>query len=378
MAMDSAAAAPPPQHPLYFVNRWVDWGIIGGVSVLFFAGLLAVSGLGVSKALGIENSRQSWAWSSAAVLVWVINWPHFSATNYRLYHSKDNIAQYPFTAYVIPILLLAATWASFALPEAVAPFFVLLFFIWSPYHFSGQSVGISLIYARRAGFKIGFLERLALSGFIFGSYIYTTGKSQVGSGNTNYFSVQLPRLGLPEWFPQAAMIGMCAFGALFLVLVARWCLTERRMIPPIVLLPAVTQFVWFVPGSSIPNFYEFVPMFHSLQYMLIAWSMQLKERTDLEGGPTYRGFFLGESARWYVINVSGGIILFWVLPRMATWGGWPMGFAEPVILSAVQIHHFFVDGVIWKLKNPKVGSPLLVNIPDLIRSAPAPSRAPAW
>jgi hypothetical protein len=346
MAMESAVAAPPPKHPLYFVNRYVDWGVIGGVSVLFFLWLLSVSGVGASKALGIDGTRQEWAWSSAAFLVWIVNWPHFSATNYRLYHSKGNIAQYPFTAYVIPVLLLGATWASFALPQAVAPYFVLLFFIWSPYHFSGQSVGISMIYARRAGFKVGPLERLALSGFIFGTYIYTTAKSQVGTANTNYFSVELPRLGIPRWFPEYVEYGMYACGALFLILVVRWCITQRRMIPPIVLLPAAAQFVWFVPGSTIPNFYEFVPMFHSLQYMLIAWSMQLKERVDAEEAPAPRWFFLGESARWYVINVAGGIVLFWILPRLAARAGWPMGFAEPVILSAVQIHHFFVDGVI--------------------------------
>ncbi|HKS17166.1 MAG TPA: hypothetical protein VJU16_07620, partial [Planctomycetota bacterium] len=286
-------------------------------------------------------------------------------------------AQYPFTAYVIPVLLLAATWASFAMPEVVAPYFVLLFFIWSPYHFSGQSVGISKIYARRAGFRVGPLEGLALSGFIFGSYIYTTARSQVGSANSTYFAVELPRLGIPEWFPVAAQIWMYACGALLLVLVARWCIVNRRMIPPIVLLPAATQFVWFVPGYTIPNFYEFVPMFHSLQYMLIAWSMQLKERVDESGEAASGGFVLGESARWFIINVAGGIVLFWMLPRFAGWGGWPMGFAEPVILSAVQIHHFFVDGVIWKLKNPRVGSPLLVNIPDLMRSAAPPARAPA-
>ena len=70
-------------------------------------------------------------------------------------------------------------------------------------------------------------------------------------------------------------------------------------------------------------------------------------------------------------------VLFYILPQLAAAAGSPIRFAEPVILSAVQIHHFFVDGVIWKLKNPKVSSPLLVNIADLLRPAPQPARAPA-
>jgi len=118
-------------------------------------------------------------------------------------------------------------------------------------------------------------------------------------------------------------------------------------------------------------------MFHSLQYLLIAWSMQLKEKMDENGIAPSSAFVIGESGRWFVINVAGGAILFYVLPQLAAWGGMPIQFATPVILSAVQIHHFFVDGVIWKLKNPKVSSPLLVNIGDLLTPSPQPARAPA-
>ena len=385
MGMDVAAAL-PKRPPLYFVNRYVDWGIIGGVSVLFFVVLQALFASGTSSSLGIHNTRQEWAWSTAAMLSWIVNWPHFSATNYRLYHSKSNIAQYPFTAYVVPVLLLAATWAAFAFPDAVAPFFVKLFLIWSPYHFSGQSVGISLIYARRAGFQVGKLERFGLSGFIFGTYIFSTARSEVGLGDLSYYDVKVPFLGIPrtfellgrEWSTVGIIeFGMYACGALLFLLVIRWSLANRRILPPIVLLPALAQFIWFVPGGRIQNFNEFVPMFHSLQYLLIAWSMQLKEKID-EGGIRPSGGFVGwESLRWFVINVAGGAVLFYFLPLLAAEAGFALAFATPIILSAVQIHHFFVDGVIWKLKNPKVSSPLLVNIPDLLRGEARTARATA-
>jgi len=71
-------------------------------------------------------------------------------------------------------------------------------------------------------------------------------------------------------------------GVLLLLLVARWCVQNKRMLPPIVLLPALTQFVWFVLGAEYAAFNRFVPFFHSLQYLLIAWSMQLKEKLDRE------------------------------------------------------------------------------------------------
>ncbi|TDI37111.1 MAG: hypothetical protein E2P02_23420 [Acidobacteria bacterium] len=104
--------------------------------------------------------------TSAALLV-VVNWPHFSATCFRLYHSRANVAQYPMTVLAVPFIILAGVWASFVEPDAVAPYFVKLYLIWSPYHFSGQTLGISLLYARRAGVRFAPWERFTLAGHLW-------------------------------------------------------------------------------------------------------------------------------------------------------------------------------------------------------------------
>jgi hypothetical protein len=341
--------------PLYFVNAAVDFGLIGGVSILTF----------VLFKLFHHGDRTPTLWTLAAALAWVVNWPHFSATNYRLYHSQANIRQYPIAALVVPLVIGIATLGSFSSPDGVAPWLVKLFLIWSPYHFSGQSLGITLIYARRAGFKVGRWERLALSGFIFSTFLVQMATFEAGQGVSQYYSVPVPLLGLPAWVPRLLWVwmGVCAAAVLFFA--ARWSLREKRLLPAIVLLPAVTQFVWFVLGSRVASFNEFVPFFHSLQYMLIAWLMQLKEKLDSGGLQPSRRFVLSESARWGVVNFAGGALLFWLLPHIGASAGFTLPFATAVILSAVQIHHFFVDGVIWKLKNPRVTSPLLVNLSDL-------------
>jgi hypothetical protein len=351
----------PRSRALYFVNAPVDFAVIGGMSLVAF---LALWGLEL-------RTETPTVWALAAGLSWVVNWPHFSATNYRLYHSRANISQYPITALVIPFLLMAALLASFHSAEGVAPFFIKLFMIWSPYHFSGQSLGITLIYAKRAGFPVSRMDRLALSGFIYGTFVSGTARGEVGTSPQSYFDVQVPTLGLPQWVADWAMYGMYLCGAIFLCRVVVWCVRERRWIPPIVLLPALSQYIWFIPGGEIPRFNEFVPLFHSLQYLLIAWSMQIKERLDESGRPPSHCFVLRESLVWGTLNIMGGIVLFYLLPKLATGFGYAPGFSEAVVVSTVQIHHFFVDGVIWKLKNPKVSSPLLVNIEDFLRPAPA-------
>jgi hypothetical protein len=36
-----------------------------------------------------------------------------------------------------------------------------------------------------------------------------------------------------------------------------------------------------------------------------------------------------------------------------------------ILAAAVNIHHFFVDGVIWKLRDPATSSALMMNIAEL-------------
>jgi hypothetical protein len=242
--------------------------------------------------------------------------------------------------------------------------------IWSPYHFSGQTIGVSLIYARRAGFHVGSRERLAMQGFIYGTFLLQTIRAETGT-EASFWGITYPYLGLPEWMADVALVGLWTFAAAFFGFLVAWCVRTRRVLPPIVLLPAITQFVWFVAPWRGASFNEFVPFFHSLQYLLIAWSMQLKEKLDETGTRPSPGYVVGESARWGVLNVAGGAFLFWVLPQLAVRAGYDLAVATGVMSAAVQVHHFFVDGVIWKLKNPRVSSPLTSNIRDVLVPPPA-------
>jgi hypothetical protein len=363
-----AAGAPGKPRPLYFANAFVDYALIGGVSILTFVLLKYFH----------SGARTEMIWTTAAALAWVVNWPHFSATSYRLYHTGSNIKQYPITALVVPLLIITVVLGAFASPDGVAPWLVKVFLIWSPYHFSGQTVGITMIYARRAGFSVGRWERLALSGFVFSTFMLLTAMAEAGQTSAQFYSVSVPLLGLPAWVPEILRVWMSICGAALLFFAVRWSVRQKRMLPPIVLLPAAAQFVWFVLGSRLPSFNEFVPFFHALQYMLVAWLVQLKEKLDSRGLAPSQRYVLSESARWGILNFAGGVFLFWLLPRIGAGAGFTLPFATAVILSGVQIHHFFVDGVIWKLKNPRVSSPVMANISELAaaRAEPAaPERA---
>ncbi|MBI3552699.1 MAG: hypothetical protein HY077_09270 [Elusimicrobia bacterium] len=330
----------------YFVSAPVDFALAGGASIAAYGVLRAAAGGAGQHAV---DALTLWSYS------FIFNGAHFAATNYRLYSSRQTMAQYPLTAALIPLAALAGLVASLARPESLAPFFVKLFLLWSPFHYSGQSLGVSLVYAGRAGRVLDRTQRLSLGGFIYGSFLTSVARGESVSGR--YFGISLPALGLPGWLWHGALAATLACGAVFAALETRSRLSSGKGLPAIVLVPAAAQFVWLVLGPGVGSFFQLVPMFHGLQYLLIAWFMQMQTAVDAQSGR------IAASARWAAGNAAGYLLLFWGIPRAASWAcGQPILFAAPVALAAVQIHHFFVDGVIWKLRDPKVGAPLMAEL----------------
>src|SRR5271163_4804495 len=92
-AMQAAPTPAAPARPssLYFVSWFVDGMVIGGLSILTYALLRLLH----------DGTRTATVTTLAMALAWVCNWPHFSATNFRLYHARANVLQYPMTALVI-------------------------------------------------------------------------------------------------------------------------------------------------------------------------------------------------------------------------------------------------------------------------------------
>jgi hypothetical protein len=261
---------------------------------------------------------------------------------------------------------------SFFWPLVVAPCFVKLFLLWSPYHYSGQTLGISLLYGRRAGHRPHTLERFLLSAFIYGTFLMRSLGGEVNVQGTTYYGVQVPGLGVPRGIATAFTVWTYATGAVLLAILAAQAWRTRKLPPFFYVLPPVTQYVWFVVAGAKPGYSELVPFFHGVQYLVIAWAVQIQEKVDgRPARPTLRSV-AGDTMKWYALNLAGGAALFYALPHLVARAGMTLSLATAVVLTAIQIHHFFVDGVIWKLRTKSVVSPLLVNIPQLLSESAGP------
>ena len=83
---------------------------------------------------------------------------------------------------------------------------------------------------------------------------------------------------------------------------------------------------------------------HSAQYL---WITQYFARR--EQGAAWA------ASRYWAAVVLGGLALFLPVPWLASYGAHVDFTASVLIVTAVvNLHHFMIDGVVWKLRDPRV------------------------
>jgi hypothetical protein len=125
-----------------------------------------------------------------------------------------------------------------------------------------------------------------------------------------------------------------------------------------VLVPFVAMYVWWMPLTRQQEFYLLLtPLFHSLQYLAFVYKM---EDTRLRGlnHPEVRGSVLA-----FAIVVAGWVA-FEFLPNevdtaLGTFNSWHMFFFFTAAMLFINIHHYFIDNVLWRFRDPEVQKYLL-------------------
>ncbi len=347
----ASAPAPPsrPQSP-WIYRPWIDLTVGCGA----WSAPLLLAGFYFANSYGR-------GWSVAFYFLALLsNYPHFMATVYRAYHTRDEFEKYRiYTVHVA--LLLAAAGVVTHVWYGLLPWIFTLYICWSPWHYTGQNFGLLLMFARRAGVSPTQAERRALRLSFIASFILLMLSFHTGpSGDALILS-----LGLAAKFTLPAR----AVLALFFVGASGWALASLarrsnfRAILPVLTL-TITQFLWFllpavielVSGREIPQTrYSsgLLAVLHSTQYLWITSYYQKKEARA--AGDSHWSF-----SRYLVTLIAGGIALFipgpWIVSRI-----FHADFAASFLTftALVNIHHFILDGAIWKLRDSRVASLLL-------------------
>lgn len=343
---------------LWVYNPWLDLLVGCGA---WSAPLLLVAYFADTTAI---------AWSAAFYgLALFFNYPHYMATIYRAYHTREDFQKYRiFTVHITGLILLTLIVSHFW--YRALPWIFTLYLTWSPWHYSGQNYGLFMMFARRAGAKPSQDERRVLYSLFLISYIILILSFHTGpSSDPLFVSLGLPgKLSL--WLVltlAGAFVILSSFGLSSLVRQVGW----RKLTPALTLFS--TQFLWFLlpTGIALAQGLQItqsrysngvLAVMHSAQYLWIT-SYYARREAKAEGQGSWRPF------AYFGVLIAGGIALFvpgpWLASRVFHYD-----FTASFLLftALVNIHHFILDGAIWKLRDGRVAA-LLLNSKEKLSNA---------
>lgn len=322
----------------------------------------------------VASSARTWS-VVFYVLAFFFNYPHYMATLYRAYRRTEDFEKYRVftvhvTALVVLALLLSHFWAR------LLPWIFTIYLTWSPWHYSGQNYGLFMMFARRAGAHPEEHVRRALYGTFVVSYLILFLGFHTGpSTDPLFLSLGIPPLlsGWEQILLGVAFVTLSAYGLSRLARDTGW----RALLPSLTLFSS--QFLWFLlpsalsltRGIEIPQSrYStgVLAVMHSAQYLWITSYYARREAAD-EDSATH-------GQRWrplvyFGVLIVGGIALFVPGPWLAS-RAFHHDFTTSFLIftALVNIHHFILDGAIWKLRDGRIAS-LLLNSRARISEAAA-------
>jgi hypothetical protein len=311
------------------------------------------------------------------LLILLFSMPHYGATLVRVYEQRRERQRYALFAVYTTLLVLAVS--ILGVYEAyLGSLLVTVYLTWSPWHYTGQNYGIAVMFLRRRGLSVTPpAKRLLYASFLL-SFLLTfvvmhgLGQADYSLADLRSDEVRFMPLGLLPRPLAVALVPALAAACLVCLVGASVLLVRggrlRDLLPAWVL--ALTQALWFsipfgmvawgrpsgvepfdVHLSGIDDYRIWTWVGHGVQYL---WVTSYYARAE-QGWSGY-GRYLTKTA------VAG--IAIWTLPfalfapdafGVRSYDG---GLAL-VVAAAINIHHFMLDGAIWKLRNSRIASILI-------------------
>lgn len=355
MASAQASTVPPR---LWIYGPWLD--LIVGCGA-WSVPLLLISYSGMADSL---------AWPVAFyALALLLNYPHYMATLYRAYHNESDFRKYRlFTIHLTGLVLLTVILTHFW--YGLLPWVFTLYLTWSPWHYTGQNYGLFMMYARRAGPSISsFTKRILYSAFVLSYVVWFVNLHTGVSDQQLFVSLGIP--AAPGLYARltlgAVSLGLAVVGFIRLHREIGW----TRMVPPLMLFS--TQAIWFlVPAllSALPDIrlqqsrYSIgvLALAHSAQYLWIT-SYYAKREALTEGAKGWHPLV------YFAVLIVGGIALFIPGPWVASYFfHYDFTTSFLIFTALVNLHHFILDGAIWKLRDGRIAA-LLLSSQDRLSTA---------
>ena len=357
-----AAAAPRPA----IISPLVDALCVGGLSLLLLLPLL-LSGRADLVIVGVGMQ----AWIAA-----LVNMPHFMASYRLVYRNRETINAHRWAAIYVPLILIAyiafAVWQSRETDLYVSILMTVQggYLAW---HYTGQAWGMMATYTYLDGRSFQPLERRLVRG---GLYLllawHVAWFFRWGFGETRFGPL------LESLYFILSVLSAVALGA-GLAGLAMMKARTGRFPPARALIAWGAIFVWYAAMARDPRAIFWVQIAHALQYLMFPVRVEINRTRRSGSGPSR---LVTHMAVYLIVLLAVSVAMaVWIPARamdvVADWLGRRPGEVTALsLLAFLNVHHYFTDGVMWKLRNPAVREDLFGHLPTPEKAGPAAPPSP--
>ena len=356
-ALTESAAVTRPA----IISPLIDALCVGGLSLLLLLPLL-LSGRSDLVIVGLGMQ----AWIAA-----LVNMPHFMASYRLIYRSRETIDAHRWAAIYVPLLLIAyiafAVWRS----QETDLYVSILMTVQGAYlawHYTGQAWGMMATYVYLDGRSFQPLERLLIRGGLYLLLAWHVAWFFRWGFGTTRFGPLLEALYLLMTLLSAVALALGIAG------LALMRIRTGRFPPVKALLAWGAIFVWYAAMARDPRAIFWVQIAHALQYLIFPFRVEINRTKRNTTAPSR---VVTHMAIYLIVLLAVSVAMaVWIPARamdvVANWLGRRPGEVTALsVLAFLNIHHYFTDGVMWKLRNPAVRADLFGHLPQPAPSKPA-------
>jgi hypothetical protein len=352
--MTSVAIPAAPRAKM--ISPVVDFLAVGGLSLIAFVPILLsgrtdllIAGAGVQAYLGT-----------------LINFPHFMASYRIVYRSKEMILKHKWATIFIPTIMLV--YLAIALVEAQRDPWMVIIFGWVAsgylaWHYTGQTWGMMASYSHLAGRPFDATERRLIRGSLRLLLAYHVAWAAVAA--------------LRDPTPIRPFYNVLMAGTVVAFILGAYGLI--RMYRRTGHVPATNSLVawfailsWYAVIGIEPKALFWVQIAHAVQYLVFPARVEANVvRGVIATMPMPRRWWQSIPAHMvvyalFLFGLSGLISVGVPMASMAVIGRMfdeeATRSAPILVLLFINIHHYFTDGVIWKISNPEVRKELFAHV----------------
>lgn len=332
------------------ISPLVDFLSVGGLSLLLMIPLILS---GRSDLVFIGVGAQAW-------IATAINMPHFMASYRLVYGSRAMMRAHKWAAFYVPGILLVYLIVAIVvapLTQVMSIGLITVSSVYLAWHYTGQVWGMMASFAFLDGHSFDKTERLLIRGSLrillvwhIAWFLYT----------------QLRDPGRVQWIyvtaSAATAIGF-VLGAVGLIKLRQ---RTGRKPPTLAIVAWLAIFTWYALMARDPKALFWVQIAHAIQYLAFPVRMEINHASSAKSNSKtvvamhMLLYALALLVVSFIVSIVVPKSMMGAVGRM--FGEEPAQAAPILILMFINIHHYFTDGVLWKISNPEVRKQLFAHV----------------